>query len=309
MVLVRVQKRIWGEVKGLIASAPVLAYYKPGEQLEVQCDSSQAGLGEALMQGGHPIAHASRPLTETETSYAQMKKETLAIVFAVEKFNDYTFGNKTIVFSDHKPLESILKKPLHHAPKRLQGMIIRLQKYDLEVRYEKGSKMFLADTLSRTFLPASKQDKNEFETINMMKYLSVSEERLLLIQQDTKVDESLQVLKTVIQKGWPEHRSNVPSIISPYFNMRDEMSIQDGLIFKGERVVVPRASRSELLRRIHSSHLGVNGCLNRACECLYWPGMTADIKNYVSTCEACREYERGQVKETMMSPETPNRPW
>ena len=170
-------------------------------------------------------------------------------------------------------------------------MIIRLQKYDLEVRYEKGSKMFLADTLSRAFLPAGKQDENEFETINMMKYLPVSEERLLLIQQDTEADESLQVLKAVIQKGWPEHKSSVPSIISPYFNMRDEMSIQDGLSFKGERVVVPRASRSELLRRIHSSHLGVNACLNRACECLYWPSMTADIKNYVSTCEACRECE------------------
>ena len=143
----------------------------------------------------------------------------------------------------------------------------------------------------------------------MMKYLPVSEGRLLLIQQDTEADESLQVLKAVIQKGWPEHKSNVPGIISPYFNMQDEMSIQDGLTFKGERVVVPRASRSELLRRIHSSHLGVNGCLNRARECLYWPGMTADIKNYVSTCEACREYEQGQVKETIMSPETPNRPW
>ena len=101
---------------------------------------------------------------QAETRYAQMEKEMLSIVFAVEKFNDYPFGNKTIVFSDHKPLESILKKPLHLAPKRLQGMIIRVQKYDLEVRYEKGSKMFLADTLSRAFLPAGKQDENEFET-------------------------------------------------------------------------------------------------------------------------------------------------
>ena len=81
----------------------------------------------------YPIAYASRALTETEAHYAQMEKEMLAIVFAVEKFNDYTFGNKTIVFSDHKPLESILK-PLHRASKHLQGMIIRLQKYDLKVR-------------------------------------------------------------------------------------------------------------------------------------------------------------------------------
>ena len=238
-----------------------------------------------------------------------MEKETLAIVFAVERFNDYTFGNKTIVFSDHKPLESILKKSLHRAPKHLQGMIIRLQKYDQEVRYEKGSKMILADTLSRAFLPSNKQDETDFETINMMKYLPVSEERLLLIQQETEAHKSLQVLKAVIQKGWPEHKSNVPSIISPYFNMHDEMSIQDDLTFKGECVVVPQASRSELLKRIHSSHLRVNGCLNKACECLYWPGMTDHIKNYVSTSEACWEYERGQVKKTMMSPEMPNRPW
>ena len=215
------QERAWDEVKGLIASAPVLAYYKPGEPLAVQYDSSHAGLGAALMQSVHPIAYASRALTETETRYAQMEKEMLAIVFAVETFNDYTFGDKTFVFSNHKPLESILKKPLNRAPKRLQGMIIRLQKYDLEVRYEKGRKMFLADTLSRAFLPAGKQDENEFETINMMKYLPVPEERLLLIQKDTEADESLQVLKAVIQKGWPEHKSNVPSIISLYFNMRD----------------------------------------------------------------------------------------
>ena len=95
----------------------------------------------------------------------------LAIVFAVEKFNDYMFGRKTVVFSDHKPLESILKKLLHRAPKRLHGMIIRLQKYDLEVKYEKGNKMFLADTLSRAFLPGAEQDESEFETINMIKYL------------------------------------------------------------------------------------------------------------------------------------------
>ena len=88
--------------------------------------------------------------------------------------------------------------------------------------------------------------------------------------------------------------------------MHAEMSIQDGLIFKGDCLVVPQASRSELLRRIHNSHLGISGCLNRTHECLYWPGMTADIKNYVSTCEACREYEQGQVKEAMLSPVMPN---
>ena len=94
----------------------MLSYYKPDKLLEVQCDSSQAGLGAALMRGGQPLAYASRALTETESHHAQIEKEMLAIVFAMDKFNDYTFCRKTVVLSDHKPLESILKKPLHRAP-------------------------------------------------------------------------------------------------------------------------------------------------------------------------------------------------
>ena len=61
--------------------------------------------------------------------------------------------------------------------------------------------MFLADTVLRAFLPACEQDENEFDTINVIKYLPVSEERLLQIQQDTEADESLQLLTAVIQQG------------------------------------------------------------------------------------------------------------
>ena len=146
--------------------------------------------------------------------------------------------------------------------------------------------MFLVDTLSRAYLPSRVQVESEFETINVTNYLPISPARLLQIPHEAEKDESLQTLKAVIQQGWPDDKSALPPVVSPYFNMRDEMSVQDGLIFKGERVVVPKAARGELLRRIHNSHLGVNGCLNRARECLYWPGMTGDIKNHVSTCEA-----------------------
>ena len=116
------------------------------------------------MQNGHPIAYASRALTETESRYAQIEKKMLAIVSSVEKFNDYTFGWKTIVHTDHKPLESIVKKLLHRAPKRLQGMMIRLQKYDLEIRYERGNRMFLVDTLSRAYLPFQRRESGSPES-------------------------------------------------------------------------------------------------------------------------------------------------
>ena len=74
-------------------------------------------------------------------------------------------------------------------------------------------------------------------------------------------DETLHTLKAIIQQGWPDDKSALPSVVSPYFNTRDEMSVQDGLIFKEERVVLPKVARLELLRRIQHSHLAVNGCL------------------------------------------------
>ena len=82
---------------------------------------------------GHPIAYASRSLTSTETNYAQIEKELLSIVFGMEKFEIYLFGRKVIIETDHKPLESIFKKSLVNAPKRLQRMLLRLQRYDFEV--------------------------------------------------------------------------------------------------------------------------------------------------------------------------------
>ena len=106
---------------------------------------------------------------------------------------------RLVVHTDHKPLESIVKKPLHHAPKRLQGMMIRLQKYDLEIRYGRGNRMFLADTLSRAYFPSHVQVGSEFKIINVANYLPISQARLLQIQRETEKDESLETLKAVIQ--------------------------------------------------------------------------------------------------------------
>ena len=114
------QGKAFNEVKRLVSQAPVLSYYQPDRPLSIQCDASQKGLGAALLQNGRPIAYASRSLTDTEQSYAQIAKEMLAFLFSLEKFNQYTFGRHVRVSSDHKPLESILSKPLAVAPEDLR---------------------------------------------------------------------------------------------------------------------------------------------------------------------------------------------
>ncbi len=90
--------------------------------------------------------------------YAQIEKELLAIVFGVERFEQYVDGRPVKIETDHKPLESIFKKSLISAPKRLQRMMLRPQKYNLTVIYKKGSGMYLADTLSRAFIQSSRNE-------------------------------------------------------------------------------------------------------------------------------------------------------
>ena len=72
------------------------------------------------------------------------------------------------------------------------------------------------------------------------------------------------------------------------YDMRDELGVYDGLVFKGERLVVPRGLRTEIKKDIHVSHAGVEGCLRWARESVYWPGMNAELRHWISTCEPCR---------------------
>ena len=120
---------------------PVRKYYNPEEELTLQCNASNKGLGAVLKQMGQPIAFASRALTDAETRYAQIEKELLAVIFGLEKFHHYTYGRLVQVQSDHKPLEVIVKKPIHKAPKRLQRVLLRMLVYDIDLMHWSGKKM------------------------------------------------------------------------------------------------------------------------------------------------------------------------
>ncbi|KAK2549086.1 Uncharacterized protein P5673_030588 [Acropora cervicornis] len=137
----------------------------------------------------------------------------------------------------------------------------------------------------------------------------MTDERLEEMRASTHDDDVLQQLKEVIQTGWPEEKQSLPAMLTPYFSFRDEMSVYDGLVFKGERLLLPKRMRRKMEERIHSSHIGVNGCLRRARECMYWPGMTAELKEFIAQCEKCRKYEVKQQREPLMSHEIAERPW
>ena len=122
-------------------------------------------------------------MTSAEVNYAQIE-ENLAIVFGCERFDHYIYGRHVTEETDHKPLESLATKPIHAVPERLQRMMLRLQKYDLNIKFKKGSMMYLADTLSRAYLkssslPSPKTDFfHEVADIRMVEDLDINEGNL-----------------------------------------------------------------------------------------------------------------------------------
>ena len=153
-----------------------------------------------------------------------------------------------------KPLRDMTQKeadflwdePLNTAPRRLQCMMLALQKYDLNVDYKRGETMFLADTLRQAYLSEvnSCEVSQQYESVDHRSSIPVTDERWQQLQFASANDPVLQQLRNVIQHRWPNDRSGVPECMRPFFDSREELLIQDSLVFKGHLLVVPAAVRS-----------------------------------------------------------------
>ena len=302
------------ELKEILCQAPVLKYYNPNEPLTIQVDASSKGIGCALVQGGKPVAYASRALTHAQQQYAQIEKELLAIVVGCTKFEEYIIGRsaETIVETDHKPLESIMKKPLYKAPARLQMVLIQLQRYpEVNVKYFKGADMTFADPLSRAYIPASfdaeigvLEEELEVDAISTLPISSRICEKLMRATEN-----ELHTLQDQIMVGWPENRDEVPVECRPYWNYREQLTCTNGLIFNGPKVVIPGSWKKEMLRHLHKSHLGIVKTKQRARDIMCWPGMNADIEEMITRCAVCVENQPKNTPEPLTSHYIPECPW
>lgn len=118
-----------------------------------------------LLQDNKPVAYGSASLTETQQRYAQIEKELLAVVYGLEHFNYYTYGRQVVVQTDHKPLLGLSKKHYDTIAPRLQRMLLRLNRYNVNLEYIPGKQLLIADALSRVQSLVDKfEDEVEQET-------------------------------------------------------------------------------------------------------------------------------------------------
>ena len=295
-----------------IVRAPILAYYNPKKETVLQTDASVKGLGACLLQDQKPVYFASKALTETQHGYMAIEIESLAVAWAMEKFHHFLYASHFILETNQKPLEAILSKSLNQATPRLQRILIRTFPYTFTVRYIPGITNQLADCLSHL---GDQKDTIKLPKLHMnqiTKQLLARSDSLQQLRVATQADDELAILKHTIMQGWPKTIKQVPPELQPYWTFREELTIEDGLILKGARIVIPNKQCQAILKQLHKGHLGLNKCKLRAKETVYWPGLNTELENLVLNCELCLKYSTAKCKlepSFALGQEIPLYPW
>ena len=288
-----------------------LRYYNPNLAVFIESDASKVGLGSALLQMEKPcyenditddtlpesfqlkpVAYASKSLTTVEQNYSNIEHEALGVLHSLEKFHHYCYGCVVHVITDHRPLLSLMHKDVSNVSPRLQRLLLQIYRYHVVMHYRPGKEMHLADYLSRAShtlnwdseIPGLKLMINDMAVETNVNLIS-----LLQIHDATRQDETLQELIRFIMAGWPSTQDDTPDIIHAFWNYRDELSIVDGIVLKGARIIIPTKLQPQILELLHYAHLGVDKTRDMAKSTVYWPNIHKEIEKMVKNCQTCQE--------------------
>ena len=185
-----------------------------------------------------------------------------------------------------------------------------LQKYNFDVNYTPGKLMHVSDALSRNPLddcePELSEEELELNIYNVISALPVSDSKLKKLQFETAKDSTLQKFMHYVMKGWPDHRDSLEYDVKPYFSVRDEITVAQNLLLKGDRIIVPSSIHANIRSLVHQGHPGIERCKARARSSVYWPGLSQEINDLVSNCGICQEFRNYQSRETLLPHEVPN---
>lgn len=313
------QMTTFQHIKASLLKAPNLAFYEIGRKTKVSADASSFGIGGALFQkhekGWLPVAFVSRTLTETKRRYAQIEKGLLAVVWTCERLDRFLVGcDSFALLTDHKPLVPLIKdKDIDKAPVRCQRMLLRLLRYNPVVENCPGKDLVVADQLSR--LPLEQSSDTDCENdINLyvdsvISGIPITKSRLDQMRDALQSDSVLSQVVYYTVNGWPEHYRDISLDVRPYYDSRMSLSVYNGLLLYGSRIVVPPVHRERVLDKIHEGHFGIEKCRERARFSVWWPGLSNAIKLKVANCIMCQTRQNSNNSEPLIPTPLPDRPW
>jgi len=293
-------------LKQHIAESTSLQYFDPEKEAILEVDASKKGLGAALIQENKPVFFASKALTSTQANYGNIARECLAVIHGIQRFHHLLYGKHFTVITDHKPLETIFRKPIHSAPPQLQSMIVKVMGYNFKVQYRPGTQMILADALSRLPNQARNEDVDLDVSVNILNF---SDEKQSQLRSETSRDPVMSSLVQMTYSGWPESIKETPHATREYWNYRDQLAIENGILFKGPQVIIPETMREDILKQLHHGHQGIDKTRYLARDSVFWPRINKHIEAMCKSCTYCQELQPQQPKEPMIMHEKPSSPW
>ena len=222
----------------------------------------------------------------------------------MEKFHYFLYGKEFTLETDQKPLVSIYKKHMVDISPRVQRLIVRSFPYQpFTVVYKKGKDIPVADELSRvTTMDPEDNIKLPIIAVNLIaKHILMStpsqdsfSRKLDRLRKSTAQDNQLTRLSCYINTGFPCEKKNLPIDLHDYWNYRDTLSIENGLLTCGSRIIVLHEMQAEMLQYIHEGHQGRERCLLRARNTVFWPRISYDIQELIERCIICQEHGKSQ---------------
>lgn len=311
------QEQSFNESKRWLHSERVLAHYDPQKDLVLCCDASHYGLGAVLchrleQDTDKPIGYASRTLTSAEQNYSQLEKEGLAVIFGVKHFHQYLYGRSFTIVTDHQPLLGLMgeKKGVSSmAAARIQRWTMFLSAYQYQLIYRPGRENSNADALSR--LPLEQETEEEGlpeEVIFTFKTLATTPVKAAHIALLTGRDPILSRVRNFVLRGWPgDTRQEIE--LQPYYRRRCELSVVDGCLLWGSRVVIPPSVREIILKELHTGHPGIARMRSLGRSYVWWPSMDKQIEEMIQRCPQCQQYRNPPPEAPLHPWEWPDRPW
>ncbi|UYV67682.1 K02A2.6-like [Cordylochernes scorpioides] len=311
------QEEAFEKVKKLLSTSPALTLFDPNLPTTVSADASSYGLGAVLLQKSEDgyqkaVAYASRTMSETEKRWAQIEKESLAIVWACERFQDYLMGNTFSIETDHKPLIPIFStKNLDEMTPRIQRLRLRMMRYSYSIHHTPGKDIVVADALSRSPIKISHEKDLENEICSFVQQITscppFKDENMKEIWQYQNEERECREIKDYCEKGWPT-KNELSAEAKAFWCLRYEMSVIDGLLMRNSRIYIPKSLRSKVLNSLHEGHLGIEKCRGRARSSVWWPRISQEIGELVRNCPNCIE-ERSNPQQPLIVSDFPSRPW
>ena len=156
----------------------------------------------------------------------------------------------------------------------------------------------VADTLSRVCPLQSSDSKTKDSNIDVIpvhhttQTAPVSKTRLQELRLATQSDPTLCSLTKTVHKGLPQSRKEFPEQLLDFWSFRQEISKEDGLLYKNQRLIMPHSESLETLKVLHLGHYAVDKMQLRALETVYWPRINKDILKHYQSCKTCIKYSK-----------------